>query len=89
MNSAFLGLDVAAFLRVAAAIIFGERSIAVSRPSSSRSQTKVAATPWPTPDLEHAVAGRAIEPVDDPPRACRSRAGGYTTLVDPRRASRA
>jgi hypothetical protein len=31
--------------RLAASIIFGERSTAVSRPPSSRSQTSVAATP--------------------------------------------
>ena len=37
------------FRRVAIAIILAERSIAVRRPPSSRSQTSVAATPWPQP----------------------------------------
>jgi hypothetical protein len=39
----------AAFRRAAASIILGERSIAVRRPPSSRSQTNAAATPCPEP----------------------------------------
>ena len=48
----------AAFRRAAASIIFGERSIAVSRPRSSRSQTSVAATPWPQPISSTWSSGR-------------------------------
>jgi hypothetical protein len=44
-DSAFPASTCAALRRAAASIIFAERSIAVSRPPSSRSQTIAAATP--------------------------------------------
>jgi hypothetical protein len=48
-NFAFPSSTNAELRRAAASTIFGDRSIAVSRPPSSRSHTIAAATPWPQP----------------------------------------
>ena len=65
MNSAFPDSTNRAFRRAAASINFGDRFTAVSRPSSSRSHTNVAATPVAAADLEDPVVGTQRELIDD------------------------
>ena len=61
--------DMRRVRRVAASVILGERSIAVSFPPSRRSQTSVVRHSVPAPDLEDPDAGPDVELLDDQPKS--------------------
>ena len=64
-NSALPHRTHSALRWVAASIILAERSIATYLPVLRREQIKVAATPWPHPNLEDAISRLDIHPLDE------------------------